>query len=65
MDETLKDTCGSALNSFELENKKIFKHVKDLQNAEKNVDDRPLWKKLREQDECDVLSIPDIEVRSL
>lgn len=64
MDETLKEICGNALNSFELEYEKVFKHVKELQNAEKQVDDRPLWKKLREQDKCDVLSIPEIEVGS-
>lgn len=62
MDETLKDTCGKGLSPFMLENKNIFKHVKELINAQTKVDDRPLWKKLREQDQCDILSIPEIEV---
>lgn len=62
MDETLKDTCGKGLSPFMLENENIFKHVKELINAQTKVDDRPLWKKLREQDQCDILSIPEIEV---
>lgn len=41
---------------------KTFKQAKEQLNAQMKVDHRPLWKKLREHDQCDILSIPEIEV---
>ncbi|XP_030375442.1 uncharacterized protein LOC115624752 [Scaptodrosophila lebanonensis] len=61
VDENIKDTCGEGLSPFISENEKLIFHVKELLNAQSIVDSRPLWKILKEQGKCDVLSIPDIE----
>ncbi|KAH8405329.1 hypothetical protein KR222_005353 [Zaprionus bogoriensis] len=61
VDETIKDTCGKGLSPFILANEKTIKHVKELVNAQMKVDDRPLWKKLREQGKCDILSVLEQE----
>ncbi|XP_068142320.1 outer dynein arm-docking complex subunit 4 isoform X1 [Drosophila tropicalis] len=61
VDETIKESCGDALTPFFSENDKLIFHVKQLLNAQNEKDDRVLWKILKEQGKCDVISIPEIE----
>ncbi|XP_017841086.1 uncharacterized protein LOC108598842 isoform X2 [Drosophila busckii] len=61
VDENLKDTCGDGLSPFFLENEKHIYEIKKILDEKMMVDNRPLWKILKEQGKCDVLSIPDIE----
>ncbi|XP_032587399.1 uncharacterized protein LOC6583608 isoform X3 [Drosophila mojavensis] len=59
VDENIKDACGDGLSPFILENERMMSHVKDLLNEKFKVDNRPLWKILKEQNKCDILSIPE------
>jgi len=49
------------MTHFISENEKLIIHLTELLNKHKE-DDRPLWKILKEQEKCDVQSIPEIEV---
>lgn len=64
VDENFKDSIGETLGPFILKNEKHFAAVLDEIEREKNVDDRPLWKILKEQGKCDVMSILEKEVRA-
>nr|XP_014100931.1 uncharacterized protein LOC106625624 [Bactrocera oleae] len=61
VDENFKDSIGETLGPFILRNEKIFAKVLEQLEKEKYVDPRPLWKILREQGKCDVLSILEKE----
>ncbi|XP_064544843.1 uncharacterized protein LOC135432893 [Drosophila montana] len=65
VDENIKDACGDGLSPFILENEKLMSHVKELLNEKAKVDKRPLWKILKEQGKCDILSIPEIQEQIL
>lgn len=36
--------------------------MREVLNNEMKVDERPAWKILKEQNKCDILSVPEIEV---
>ncbi|XP_017835998.1 uncharacterized protein LOC108595297 [Drosophila busckii] len=59
VDEVITDVTGEAMSLFFLQNKKIIRRVADIYKAQQFVDKRPLWKILRDQGKCDILSIPD------
>uniref|UniRef100_A0A1A9WEQ4 Uncharacterized protein n=1 Tax=Glossina brevipalpis TaxID=37001 RepID=A0A1A9WEQ4_9MUSC len=61
VDENFKDSIGETLGPFILKNEKHFAAVLDEIEREKNVDDRPLWKILKEHEKCDVMSILEKE----
>ncbi|KAL7745040.1 hypothetical protein ACLKA6_008108 [Drosophila palustris] len=65
VDENIKDACGNGLSPFILENEKLFNQMSEVLNIERNVDKCPLWQILKEQEKCDVLSIPEIEDKLL
>lgn len=55
--ENLMDSMGDAMWYFIREYRKYISVVTDIRKATENADERPLWKILREKEECDVLSI--------
>lgn len=61
VDENFKDSIGDTLGPFILKNEKHFSAVLEEIERETNIDDRPLWKILKEQGKCDVLSILEKE----
>ncbi|XP_067639680.1 outer dynein arm-docking complex subunit 4-like [Eurosta solidaginis] len=61
VNENFNDSIGETLGPFILRNEKIFAKVLEQLEREKFVDPRPLWKVLREQGKCDVLSILEKE----
>lgn len=61
MDENIEDACGPSMTQYISDKEKLIVHLKEVQNKYK-PDTRPLWKILKEQEKCDVLSIPEIEV---
>ncbi|XP_030571073.1 uncharacterized protein LOC115770100 isoform X1 [Drosophila novamexicana] len=65
VDENIKDACGDGLSPFILDNENVMSLVKELLNEKARVDNRPLWKKLKEQGKCDILSIPEIKEQIL
>lgn len=62
MDENFNDSLGENLSPFILKNEKHFAAVLEKIEREKYIDTRPLWKILKEQQKCDVLSILEKEV---
>ncbi|XP_052844028.1 uncharacterized protein LOC128257190 isoform X1 [Drosophila gunungcola] len=60
VDENIEDACGPSMTNFIHENEKLIVHLKEVLNKYKD-DTRPLWKILKEQEKCDVQSIPEIE----
>ncbi|XP_017150777.1 uncharacterized protein LOC108160985 [Drosophila miranda] len=62
VDEVINDCMGEAMTAFFSKHQKTVEIVHELMKANEIVDKRPLWKVLREQDKCDVLSIPETEV---
>ncbi|KAH8396757.1 hypothetical protein KR215_003905 [Drosophila sulfurigaster] len=65
IDENIRDCCGDGLTPFILKNQNIITHVQDLENNKMKIDERPLWKILKEEGKCDVLSIPEIKSQQL
>ncbi|XP_034484040.1 uncharacterized protein LOC117789106 [Drosophila innubila] len=65
VDGNIEDTLGDGLSPFILENEKLINHMREVINDEMKVDERPLWKILKEQDKCDILSVPEIEEKLL
>ncbi|XP_034659403.1 uncharacterized protein LOC117895684 [Drosophila subobscura] len=62
VDENIKNCCGEELAQFVNANEKLLIHVRERDLKARSYDqNKPLWKQLKEQDKCDVLSIPDIE----
>ncbi|XP_022230279.1 uncharacterized protein LOC111079410 [Drosophila obscura] len=61
VDEVIKDCTGDAMTAFFSKQSRTVQIVNDLMKANEIVDKRPLWKVLREQNKCDVVSIPEIE----
>ncbi|XP_053947690.1 uncharacterized protein LOC128856416 [Anastrepha ludens] len=61
VNENFNDSIGETLGPFILRNEKIFEKVLHYLERRKYVDPRPLWKILREQGKCDVLSILEKE----
>ncbi|KAM7348280.1 presidents-cup [Cochliomyia hominivorax] len=61
VDENFKDTLGDTLGPFILKNEKHFSAVLEKIERKKHIDPRPLWKILKEQKKCDVLSILEKE----
>ncbi|XP_017072286.1 uncharacterized protein LOC108108692 [Drosophila eugracilis] len=60
VDENIQDACGPSMTQFISENDKLIVQIaEELRRYKK--DTRPLWKILKEQEKCDVLSIPEIE----
>ncbi|XP_030375536.1 uncharacterized protein LOC115624829 [Scaptodrosophila lebanonensis] len=59
--ETLLDTLGVCLGPFLAKYEKMFAEVMENVRAKSLVDNRPLWKILKEQGKCDVMSIPEME----
>lgn len=64
VDENFKDTLGDTLGPFIIKNGKHFDDVLEAFKRSQHVDTRPLWKRLKEDDKCDVLSILEKEVSS-
>lgn len=62
MEENLKDSLGDTLGPFILKHEKQFPSVMEHVAKVQNIDERPLWKILKEADKCDVLSILEKEV---
>ncbi|XP_016987924.2 uncharacterized protein LOC108050659 [Drosophila rhopaloa] len=60
VEENIEDSCGPSMTQFISENEKLIVQLKEELNKYKE-DTRPLWKILKEQEKCDVLSIPEIE----
>ncbi|EDW44385.1 GM22384 [Drosophila sechellia] len=60
VDENIEDACGPSMTQYISDKEKLIVHLKEVQNKYK-PDTRPLWKILKEQEKCDVLSIPEIE----
>ncbi|XP_034136350.1 uncharacterized protein LOC117588902 isoform X2 [Drosophila guanche] len=62
VDENIKNCCGEELRQFIAANEKLLIHVKQQDLKARSQDkNKPLWKLLKEQNKCDVLSIPEIE----
>ncbi|KAH8259549.1 hypothetical protein KR026_006185 [Drosophila bipectinata] len=63
VDDTINDACGPAMTEFLRENEAICQFVreKEKKDLKAAVDVRPLWKILKEQEKCDVLSIPEMD----
>ncbi|KAH8312968.1 hypothetical protein KR067_005599 [Drosophila pandora] len=63
VDDTINDACGPAMTEFLRENEAICQFVREKEQRElkTKVDVRPLWKILKDQGKCDVLSIPEID----
>ncbi|XP_034476753.1 uncharacterized protein LOC117783454 [Drosophila innubila] len=57
IDDAIKDSTGKAMSLFLLKNQKLVEHVNEINRAKAVIDERPLWKKLKEQEKCDILSI--------
>jgi len=47
---------------FLLKNQRLVEHVDKINKAKAIKDERPLWKIMREQEKCDILSILEAEV---
>ncbi|XP_017042437.1 uncharacterized protein LOC108088926 [Drosophila ficusphila] len=60
VDANIEDACGPSMTQFISENEKLIVQLKEALNKFKQ-DTRPLWKILKEQEKCDILSIPEIE----
>lgn len=60
MDGVIKDVTGEAMSAFFTKNLKTVSIVHDLIKERERVDNRPLWKRLKEQGKCDVQSIPEV-----
>lgn len=58
--ENLMDSVGNALFYFITEYRKYINIVTDIRKVTENQDERPLWKILRDKDECDVQSILEV-----
>ncbi|XP_034479267.1 uncharacterized protein LOC117785397 [Drosophila innubila] len=61
VDDVIKDVTGKAMSLFYLRNQKLIRHVNEITKAKAIVDNRILWKKLRDQGKCDVVSILETE----
>ncbi|XP_054730577.1 uncharacterized protein LOC129239244 [Anastrepha obliqua] len=61
VNENFNDSIGETLGPFIMRNEKIFEKVLHYLERRKYVDPRPLWKILREQGKCDVLSMLEKE----
>ncbi|KAH8286471.1 hypothetical protein KR054_009817 [Drosophila jambulina] len=60
VEANIEDACDQSMTHFISENEKLIVQLAEARNNFK-VDERPLWKILKEQGECDVLSIPEIK----
>nr|XP_016928032.1 uncharacterized protein LOC108008657 isoform X2 [Drosophila suzukii] len=60
VDGVIKDVTGEAMSAFFTKNLKTVSIVHDLIKERERIDDRPLWKILKEQGKCDVQSIPEV-----
>ncbi|XP_020816001.1 uncharacterized protein LOC110190038 isoform X1 [Drosophila serrata] len=60
VDANIADACDQSMTHFISENEKLIVQLAEARNNFK-IDERPLWKILKEQGECDVLSIPEIK----
>ncbi|XP_032572329.1 uncharacterized protein LOC6609985 [Drosophila sechellia] len=60
VDGVIKDVTGEAMSAFFTKNLKTVSIVHDLIKERERVDNRPLWKILKEQGKCDVQSIPEV-----
>lgn len=58
--ENLTESMGDAMWYFITDYKRYFNAVTDIRKTTENPDERPMWKILRENDECDILSILDV-----
>lgn len=58
--DNLMDSMGDAMSYFIRDYKKYFNVITNIRKAIENPEERPMWKILREQDECDILSILDV-----
>ncbi|XP_034650880.1 uncharacterized protein LOC117890243 [Drosophila subobscura] len=65
VEEVIQDCTGEALTAFFSKHQRTVQVVNELFKASEIVDKRPLWKVLREQGKCDVLSIPEVEEQLL
>ncbi|KAH8298447.1 hypothetical protein KR044_003475 [Drosophila immigrans] len=61
VDDVIKDVTGKAMSLFFLRNQKLIRHVSEVTKAKAIVDKRLLWKKLRDQGKCDVVSVLETE----
>lgn len=61
LDDTFTFTLGDTLGTFIQENLKFIKQSFEQKIRDEKIDRRPLWKVLREQKLCDVLSVIEEE----
>ncbi|XP_034478936.1 uncharacterized protein LOC117785141 [Drosophila innubila] len=61
VDDVIKDVTGKGLSLFYLNFQKVVEQVSAILKANEMQDKRPMWKILKEQEKCDVLSIPEVE----
>ncbi|KAH8285203.1 hypothetical protein KR054_006150 [Drosophila jambulina] len=61
VDGVIEDVTGEAMTNFFSKNLKTANIVNELMKQKLKVDNRPLWKVLRELGQCDVQSIQDVE----
>ncbi|XP_061397899.1 uncharacterized protein LOC133333604 [Musca vetustissima] len=61
VDENFKDNLGDTLGPFIIKNGKYFDEVLEAYKRSQHVDTRPLWKRMKEDEKCDVLSILEKE----
>uniref|UniRef100_A0A1I8P5K3 Uncharacterized protein n=1 Tax=Stomoxys calcitrans TaxID=35570 RepID=A0A1I8P5K3_STOCA len=61
VEENLKDSLGDPLGSFILKSGNHFAAVAEDFETNQHIDARPLWKILKEQDGCDIISILEKE----
>ncbi|XP_030567638.1 uncharacterized protein LOC115767473 [Drosophila novamexicana] len=59
VNDVIKDVTDKSMSLFFLKNLKLIQRVSEINKAKGFVDTRPLWKILRDQEKCDVLSIPE------
>ncbi|XP_062136015.1 uncharacterized protein LOC133845550 [Drosophila sulfurigaster albostrigata] len=61
VNDVIEDVTGKAMSLFFLRNQKLIQRVNEITKAKAIKDKRPLWRRLRDQGKCDVVSIPEIE----
>ncbi|XP_032597025.2 uncharacterized protein LOC6568883 isoform X2 [Drosophila grimshawi] len=61
VNDIIRDVTGKSMSLYFLKNLKLIQRVREINKAKEIIDERPMWKILRDLDKCDVLSIPEVE----
>ncbi|KAH8369613.1 hypothetical protein KR093_000296, partial [Drosophila rubida] len=61
VDDVIEDVTGKSMSLLFLQKQKLIRRVNEINKAKAIRDERPLWRRLRDQGKCDVVSIPEVE----